>query len=159
MDKLIEELIISYIKNEITNMIKYVQNKNSEIFSKSQAKTLIKKYTTNIKLGYYKDSENNRIINKIKKSIFTRKFNNSLNAKVNNLKFDNTKCFARTWNNGSIIKLENGDLIYGKQCCRQKKDSSSNYCGAHLKKNKHVTMMSTTITHSDSNPKIIVEPK
>lgn len=137
MDILIEDLLKIYIKNDITNMIYYIQKKNPKIVSKEQAKELIDKYTININLDKYSDVDNNKIIKKVKKSIFTRKFNGSLNSKVNNLEFDNTRCCARTWNNGSIVKMENGDIIYGKQCCRKLKDNSSNYCLTHSKKNKH----------------------
>ena len=138
MDILIKELLITYIKNDIINMICYIQKKNPKIVSKEQAHKLIDKYTTNIKLEKYNDTDNKKIIKKVKKSIFTRKFNGSLNAKIENLEFDNTRCYARTWNNGSIVKMENGDIIYGKQCCRKlKENSSSNYCLSHSKKNKH----------------------
>ena len=136
MDILLE-LLITYIKNDITNMILYIQIKNPKIFSKEKAQEVIDKYTTNIKLEKYSNTDNKKMIKKVKKSIFTRKFNGSLNAKVDNLEFDNTRCSARTWNNGSIVKIENGDIIYGKQCCRKLKDSSSNYCLTHSKKNKH----------------------
>ena len=137
MNVLIEELLITYIKNDITNMICYIQKKNPKIISKDIAQELIDKYTTGIKLENYSNNDNKNIIKKVKKSIFHRKFNGSLNSKVNNLEFDNTRCYARTWNNGSIIKIENGDIIYGKQCCRKLKDSSSKYCLSHSKKNKH----------------------
>jgi hypothetical protein len=137
MDKLMKELLITYITNDITNMILYIKLKHPKIINKNIAENLITKYTENINLKKYSDEDNMNIMKNIKKSIFTRKFNGSLNAKVDNLKFDNTRCHARTWNNGSIIKMENGDIIYGKQCCRKLKDSSNNYCLAHSKKNKH----------------------
>ena len=147
-NKLFKLLLDTYIKNELSNMFRYINYKYKKEFTHKDVKKYINKYVINEKIKYnkYIKTDKNRFYKIVKKKIFIRKFrnsniskgliNNSSNKNESSLIFDNTKCYARVWNDGSIIKLENGNIVYGKQCQRKKKDTT-NYCGQHIKNNKH----------------------
>lgn len=142
-NKLFKLLLDTYIKNELSNMFRYINYKYKKEFTKKDVKKYIAKYVTNEKIKYnnYIKTDNNKFYKIVKKKIFMRKFRNSNINKVDgnnksSLIFDNKKCYARIWNDGSIIKLENDDIVYGKQCQRKHKENS-NYCGQHSKNNKH----------------------
>ena len=135
--KHIKHLLIIQLKNEIKNLILYIQKTYSKQFSKDDAIKLIEEYTQSINLCEYSESSKNRINTKVKKAIFTRKFRNSFLVNTDNITFNSKNCCARVWNNGSIIKTEEGKIIYGKQCSRAKSKTSKKYCFYHEKNNPH----------------------
>ena len=135
--KHIKHLLLKQLKNEIKNLILYIQKTYSKQFSKDDAIRLIEEYTNSINLSKYSEISKNRINTKIKKAIFKRKFRNSFLVNTDNLKFQRNKCCARIWNNGSIIETEEGKIIYGKQCSRSKSKTSKKYCFYHEKNNPH----------------------
>lgn len=143
-NKLFKQLLETYIKNEVTNMLRYIHYKYPKQFTKKTLKMFLKKHIYNNKLVYYNYTKNRkiRIYRTVKKKIFIRKFKNlnigGLKDKKQNstLIFNSNKCHARVWNNGSIIKMENNTIVYGKQCHR-KKNPNSTYCYQHSKKNPH----------------------
>ena len=135
--KHIEHLLIIQLKNDIKNLILYISKKYSKQFTKDDAIKLIEEYTQSINLCEYSKNSKNKINTKVKKAIFTRKFRNSFLVNTNNISFDSKKCCARVWNNGSIIKTEEGKIIYGKQCSRSRSKTSKKYCYHHEKNNPH----------------------
>ena len=138
-----KKLISKYIDNEIENLLLYIHKSYPNIIKKKDLKYLLKKYckTSSKEYNKYNDKEKKIICFKVKKKIFNRKFlNNNMSItkkeRKTNFKFDNKKCKARIWGNGNIIKLENGTIIYGKQCGRNK-NGSLEYCKQHIKNNPH----------------------
>ena len=135
--KHINNLLLLQIKDEIKNLILYIQKKYSKQLSKEDANALIDEYSSSINFIKYSKDDKAEINHKIKKAIYTRKFRNSFLIKTDQLKFDKSKCHARVWNNGSIIKTEEGKIIYGKQCSKKICKSSKTYCSSHNKNNPH----------------------
>jgi hypothetical protein len=143
MDLDYKKLITNYINNEIENLILYIHKLYPKIIKNNNVKKLLIKYCNNSNYLYrkYDEKKKEKIYFKVKQKIFLRKFKNkniSITAKerTTNFKYDKEKCRARTWGNGIIIKLENGKIIYGKQCCR-KTHGKSPYCKLHSCNNPH----------------------
>ena len=140
---LTQTLLKDYIKNEIVNLIYYIQQQYPKIMNDSLCDLLINKYCNLdlYKLKKYTNTQKKNIVIKVSKKIFIRKFKNKNSYRLTRserdtcLKFNDTKCYARIWNNGSIIKLENGTIIYGKQCTRKK--AHKTYCNQHFDNNPH----------------------
>ena len=138
-----KKLLTLYIKNEIENLILYIHKTHPKIIKKNDVKFLLAKYCKNSKYMYkkYNDKHKYKIYFKVKQKVFIRKFKNknitiTTKERTTHFKFDKEKCKARTWSNGNIITLENGSVIYGKQCGRKKHDGSS-YCKQHMRNNPH----------------------
>ena len=138
-----KKLITNYINNEIENLILYIHKKYPKTIKKKDVKFLLDKYCKNSKYEYkkYNAKQKNKIYFKVKKNIFIRKFKNknmtiTTKERRTNFAYSKDKCKARIWGNGNIIKLENGSIIYGKQCCR-KKHGNTSYCKQHSRNNPH----------------------
>ena len=137
-----KKLLTLYIKNELENLILYIHKTHPKIFKKNDVKHLLDKYCKDSNYLYkkYNDKQKNKIYFKVKQKIFIRKFKNknitiTTKERTTNFKFDKEKCKARTWGNCNIITLEDGRVIYGKQCGRKKNDKS--YCKQHIHNNPH----------------------
>jgi hypothetical protein len=142
MERNYKKLLTIYIKNEIENLILYIHKIYPKIIQKSDVKYLLKKYSKNNNYSYkkYKDKDKNKIYFKVKQKIFIRKFKNknisiTTKERLTNFAFNKDKCNARIWGNGIIITLEDGRVIYGKQCGRKKCDNK--YCTQHNHNNPH----------------------
>lgn len=143
-NQLFKSLLDKYIRKELSNILRYVNLKHPKIFTKKHLKKSLNKYVYNIDIRYRKYTKNAKIrfYRIVKNKIYRRKFKNMNIGKIidqnkkSMLIFDCNKCNARVWNNGSIIKLENNSVVYGKQCQRKKK-TDSNYCNQHTKNNPH----------------------
>jgi hypothetical protein len=133
----IKSLLQEQIKLEIKNLILYINKLYPKHFTKKDANKMITKYTNNITFSNYENDFKKKTNMEIKKAIFNRKFRNSFIIKTNNINFNSQLCHARTWNNGSIIKKEDGSLVYGKQCSRGICQGSKKYCKYHMKNNPH----------------------
>lgn len=141
---LFKSLLDKYIRKELSNILRYVNFKHPNTFTKKNLKVAFNKYVYNIDIHYIKYTKDDKIrfYRIVKRKIYMRKFKNMNTGKImdqNNksmLIFDCNKCNARVWNNGSIIKLEDNSVVYGKQCQRKKK-TDSNYCNQHSKNNPH----------------------
>jgi len=137
-----KKLITIYINNEIENLILYIQKQFPKMIKKGDARCLLNKYCKNSNYLYkkYKTKEKSKIYFKVKQKIFIRKFRNknitiTTKERITNYKFDKDKCKARIWGNGNIITLEDGNIVYGKQCSRTINDKS--YCKQHTNNNPH----------------------
>jgi hypothetical protein len=137
-----KKLITIYINNEIVNLILYIQKKYPKMIKRNDAKYLLNKYCKDSNYLYkkYSSREKSRIYFKVKQKIFIRKFKNknitiTTKERITNYKFDKDKCKARIWGNGNIITLEDGNVVYGKQCGRNINNKS--YCKQHTNNNPH----------------------
>ena len=137
-----KKLLTIYIKNEIENLILYIHKTYPKTIKKKDIKILLDKYCKNSNYKYkkYKDKDKNKIYYKVKQKIFIRKFKNkniSITTKERrtNFAYSKDKCKARIWGNGNIITLEDGKVIYGKQCGRNK--CGKVYCMQHSRNNPH----------------------
>ena len=48
-----------------------------------------------------------------------------------------TRCHARIWAEGRIIRTSADTVIYGEQCYRKESAPDSHYCHQHIRKNSH----------------------
>ena len=155
INQLITNLLIKYIKNDLKNLLLFVNHKYHEKFKKTDVKEYYKKYCK-VSLKEYSKTNANKLNIKTKKKHFQRHFGsvkslNKMNLINKNKKKYNKKdkyCNARTWNNGSITKTADDKIIYGGRCTRLKlyyKDINNEgkhtkcneYCQQHTIKCKH----------------------
>ena len=148
LDDLYKELIITFFKQEIKNMLMFIHFKYHECFTKKDMLDYFKKYKM-LKINTYSQTKVVKLNKKIHKKILMRKFKNvkslrNLNNKNKQiLKYDkNDKyCNARTWSGGTILKIKEDETgkkttIYGGRCSRLKV-SGGKYCFQHIIKSKH----------------------
>ena len=157
INQLITNLLIKYIKNDLKNLLLFINYKYPEKFKKNDVKEYYKKYCK-VSLKEYSKTNVNKLNIKTKKKHFQRHFGTikSLN-KMNMINKNKSKfnkkdkyCNARTWNNGSMIKTSDNKIIYGGRCTRLKlrnnndndNDNNNNikcneYCQQHTIKCKH----------------------
>ena len=122
------------IKNEIENLISYLNIEYPKIITNDIKNKLIHKYTNNFKILTILKEKNVKKINmKVKKKLLNKKFKIKYHRKI----FKN-QCEARIWN-GGIITEDN----YGSRCSRSKIDKSI-YCKQHTIHNKHGNYLEKT---------------
>lgn len=128
------ELFNILIKNEIINLISYLNIIYPVIITNKIKKELIQKYTNHfVLLTKLKEKNKINITKKVKKKILNKKFKIKYNRKI-----QKNQCEARIWN-GGIITKDN----YGSRCSRSKCENSK-YCKSHTKHNKHGNYLEET---------------